>query len=290
MQQHSEQRSEQWFEARKGKITASNVGAILGESKYKTPDDVMREMVRDHFGAEREFTGNAATQWGEDHEAEALSTLEGDTGEFVERCGFIEHPKHRWLGASPDGLIGDDTVVEVKCPYNKEVFSLDSRPDYMAQVQIQMFCAERTKALFGVWVPGYIHVTPVEIDTAWLCEAVPVLKAFHDEYLEIISDKDRAAPHLEDLVQDMSQNAEWAEAAQIYATLKAEQKAIAAMIEQKKTTLIELAGGRKSQGSGVLVYPIAGRIATDYKRLLAENPDIDPTNYQSRGKPSWGVR
>ena len=64
MQPHSEQRSEEWFDARKDKITASNVGAILGLSPYKKPDDVMREMVRAHFGAEREFTGNAATQWG----------------------------------------------------------------------------------------------------------------------------------------------------------------------------------------------------------------------------------
>ena len=290
MQQHSEQRSEQWFETRNGKITASNVGAILGESKYKSRDDVMREMVRDHFGAEREFTGNAATQWGVDNEPNALAMLGVETGEFIERCGFTVSPVHPWLGASPDGLIGSDTVVEVKCPYNKEVFSLDSRPDYMAQIQTQMFVAGRSKGIFAVWVPGYIQITPVDFDQAWQDESIPVLADFYACYQEIIADKDKAAPYLEDAVQDMSGNSEWAEAALAYTIAKAKKAEIDESLNLFKTRLIELANGRKSQGGGVLVYPIAGKTTTDYKRLLSDHPEIDTAEYQKQGKQSWGVR
>ena len=290
MQPHSEQLSKEWFDARKGKITASNVGAILGLSPYKKPDDVMREMVRAHFGAEREFTGNAATQWGVDNEPNALAMLGVETGEFIERCGFTVSPVHPWLGASPDGLIGSDTVVEVKCPYNKEVFSLDSRPDYMAQIQTQMFVAGRSKGIFAVWVPGYIQITPVDFDQAWQDESIPVLADFYACYQEIIADKDKAAPYLEDAVQDMSGNSEWADAARIYKELKAEHAALDAMLKQKKDRLIELANGRKSQGGGVLVYPIAGKTTTDYKRLLSDHPEIDTAEYRQQGKQSWGIR
>lgn len=200
------QRSKEWFDARKGLVTASVVGAILGHSHFADRGSVMRSMVREYHGADSEFSGNIATQWGNDHEAEALLAMEKELGVMVEECGFTAHED--WLGASPDGLT-HDSVIEVKCPFKKEIFSLDSRKDYMAQVQIQMYCTGKEKAYFGVWVPGYIQVTPVEIDTAWLCETLPVLKAFHDDYLSIIADKELSAPYLEDLVQDMDAKDDW---------------------------------------------------------------------------------
>jgi predicted phage-related endonuclease len=67
-----EQRSAEWHAARVGKITASRVGAILGNSPYKTRDDVMREMVREALGAELEFTGNVATEYGTANEINAM--------------------------------------------------------------------------------------------------------------------------------------------------------------------------------------------------------------------------
>ena len=82
-----EQRTPEWHEQRKGLITASNVGAILGLDPYRKPDDVMRQMVRDWHGAEREFAGNAATEWATFNEETAF-------GQFcmehypASKCGF----------------------------------------------------------------------------------------------------------------------------------------------------------------------------------------------------------
>jgi len=286
----TEQRSPEWFEARKGKVTASSVGAILGLSPYADRDSVMRSMVRDYYGANREFTGNVATQWGEDNESEAIAALERDQGLFVQSCGLIDHHSLDWLAASPDGLVDSDTVVEVKCPYKKEMFNLSSRPDYMAQIQIQMCCSERDRGLFGVWVPGYIEVSPVEIDVFWLAEVIPILKAFHDEYIEIISDKDRSAPHLEDLIQDMSDDDDWRDAAADYLEHKTKMEGHKKSMDECKALLVELSNNRKSKGGGVMAYPVAGRTITDYKTLLSEHPEIDAENYQKKGKQTWSIR
>ena len=67
-----EQRSEEWFKARKGKLTGSNIGAALGVNPWKTPEDLIRQMVREYHGAESEFTGNIATEHGTLHEPLAI--------------------------------------------------------------------------------------------------------------------------------------------------------------------------------------------------------------------------
>ena len=56
------QRSPEWFKARIGRLTGSNIGAALGLTPWKTPDDLIRQMVREYHGAEPEFVGNAATE------------------------------------------------------------------------------------------------------------------------------------------------------------------------------------------------------------------------------------
>jgi len=100
-----QQRTAEWYEKRKGRVTGSNVGAILGLNPYKTADDVLRQMVREYHGYESEFQGNVATQHGQFHEAGAQVEYEMETGNKVKETGFHVHPEHDWLGASPDGII-----------------------------------------------------------------------------------------------------------------------------------------------------------------------------------------
>lgn len=283
-----DQLSDEWFEARKGKITASNVGAILGVSPYADRSSVMRAMVREYHGAEREFNGNAATRWGNDNEHTALMAVESHLGVMVEQCGFVLH-ENGWLGASPDGLI-DDAVIEVKCPHRKEMFSLDSRKDYYAQVQTQMICAGKTKGYFGVWVPDYIQVTPVELDEEWIAASMPILERFHIEFLAVVKSKELSAPYLDDLIQDMTGDMDWDSAAIEYLRLKADADATDKRLQAAKDELISMANGRKSKGSGVLVFPVAGRTTTDYAALLSDHPEIDVNQYKKTGKESWSVR
>ena len=110
---------------RKGRITGSAVGAILGLSKFTSPDEMMRRMVRSYHGAESEFVGNIATEWGKKHEDEAIEALKGYLGIEVTHSPFfaLELEGMR-IGASPDGFTSDDGCLEVKCPFgsrNKKV-------------------------------------------------------------------------------------------------------------------------------------------------------------------------
>jgi len=86
-----EQRSEEWFAARRGRITGSAVGAILGLSPFMKPDDVLRRMVREKFDAPSEFIGNVATDWGTANEPNAIGQYELETGIRVMPAGFYTH-------------------------------------------------------------------------------------------------------------------------------------------------------------------------------------------------------
>ena len=112
-----EQRSEEWFEARKGRVTASMVGAILGVSPNLSRAGAMRRMVREREGAPAEFTGNIATDYGEANEEGAVAEYYLETGNRVDKVGFVT--KEDWAGCSPDGLIGSDGGLEAKCPFGK---------------------------------------------------------------------------------------------------------------------------------------------------------------------------
>ena len=154
-----EQRSPEWFAARKNRITGSAVGAILGLSPYSTPDDVMRRMVREKFDAPSEFTGNVATEWGVANEAGAIKEYEMETGVTVKPAGFYTHM--HWLGASPDGLVGEEGLIEVKCPYSlrHEKSPVPFKPlalqmHYYAQIQIQLFITGRPWCHFYQWTPA----------------------------------------------------------------------------------------------------------------------------------------
>ena len=186
-----EQRSAEWFEARRGKLTGSNVGAALGLNPWKTPDDLVRQMVREYHGAEPEFQGNAATEYGASHEPLAIMDYLGKTGNIVEECGFFVHPNHDWLGASPDGLIGDDGLIEVKCPFglrNKtgdglKFKSAYEQPHYYAQMQVEMACTGRAWCDFYQWTTNGDYLERVEYDFKWFTDNLPALLEFYHRYI-----------------------------------------------------------------------------------------------------------
>lgn len=114
------QRTAEWFDARKGCLTASCVADILpGKSgKYREARETLKNVLvaeRDSGRARESFTSDAML-WGIEHEDEARDEYEAQTGNMVELTGFHLHPDVPFLGASPDGLVGDDGLIEIKCP------------------------------------------------------------------------------------------------------------------------------------------------------------------------------
>jgi len=183
-----EQRSSEWFTARRGRITGSAVGAILGLSPWSKPEDVMRRMVREYHGQPREFKGNAATEWGTAMEEHAIADFELEKGYDVLPAPFVQWTED-WLGASPDGYIGDNELIECKCPYglrnqSPPMFkSIDEQPYYYAQIQIQLFVTNRDGCYFFQWSQHGNMCEYVTYDPHWIEENLPKLRDFYGRYL-----------------------------------------------------------------------------------------------------------
>ena len=129
------QRSPEWFAARKGKLTASLAAACLGFDKYCSKQKAYRSIIGTHTETE-----NKHMRWGSEFEAAARQAYECETGNLVEETGFWIHPDHPWLGASPDGLIGSDGAIEIKCPSkHPEKVPINHR----IQMIVQMACTGR---------------------------------------------------------------------------------------------------------------------------------------------------
>ena len=180
------------------------VGAALGLDPNTTRDEAMRRMVRAYQGLPSEFVGNIATSWGTNHEQEAREAFEYKTGLDVKGASFVVHPKLDWLGASPDGYIRTHALLEIKCPYglrdhNAPVFkSIKDQPHYYAQMQIQMYCADRVVCYFWQWTPHDQDLTMVDINYTWINENLPKLEAFYNEFLAI---RDEGMPEPEDRLE-----------------------------------------------------------------------------------------
>lgn len=155
------QQSEEWFAARLGKVTASRVADVIARTKSgpsASRANYMAELVAERLtGARGETFTNAAMQWGTDNEAEARMAYEFRTDATVEQVGFILHPTIDMAGASPDGLVLTDGLVEIKCPNTAthiETLLTGSIPGkYETQMLWQMACTGRSWCDFASFDP-----------------------------------------------------------------------------------------------------------------------------------------
>ena len=281
-----EQRSEAWLEQRKGLITASNVGAILGLDPYRTPDDVMRQMVRDWHGAEREFTGNAATEWGVFNEKTAREQFEM-MYEPVTECGFFVRKAFPWLGASPDGLVGSNGLIEIKCPYglrnelNPVFKTIEEQPHYYAQMQIQMLVTYRYYCHFYQWSPNGDAHKLVQFDIDWITENLPKLKAFYDRYL---IERRHSNRH----IQPKKREIDTLEARKLIDEYQQLADAISLATDRKKEVLASIVSLAKEQDSlvcGHNLTKVQKEGSISYAKAIKELlPDADLEKW--RGKPT----
>lgn len=147
----SEQQTEEWFSQRLGKVTASRVADIIAKTKsgYSTSRaNYMAELICERLtGSRGDSYMNAAMAWGTATEPQARSAYEAAAGQLVETVGFVPHPTILEAGASPDGLVGDDGLVEIKCPNTSthiDTLLGKSVPSkYITQIQWQLACTGR---------------------------------------------------------------------------------------------------------------------------------------------------
>ncbi len=150
-----------WFKARQGKLTASRFGAAAGICPYASRARALREVL----GVDK-FEGNAACTWGTQNERNAVKDYMVRTGNVVRSSGLHTHPHHDWLAGSPDGLVGDEGMIEVKCPFYNKVPHVRIPPTYYCQMNGLMEILDREWCDFVSWTPTEMKVYRVYRDPA----------------------------------------------------------------------------------------------------------------------------
>lgn len=146
-----EQGTPEWHAQRLGKVTASRVADVIAKTKsgYSTSRvNYAAELVCERLtGAAAERYTNAAMQWGTEKEPEAKAAYEFMRNCDVAPAGFVDHPHIPMTGASPDGYVGEDGLIEVKCPITAthlDTVLNETIPDkYVVQMLWQMTCTGR---------------------------------------------------------------------------------------------------------------------------------------------------
>jgi putative phage-type endonuclease len=146
-----DQGSDAWFAARIGKVTASRVADVIAKTKSgysASRDNYMAQLVCERLTGQREeFFTSSAMQHGTDTEPLGRAAYESFKDVLVDEVGFVPHPKILMAGASPDGLVSDDGLLEIKCPNTAthiETLLTQTVPGkYNTQMQFQMACTDR---------------------------------------------------------------------------------------------------------------------------------------------------
>lgn len=193
-----EQRSEEWFQARLGKVTASRVADVL--AKIKSGESASRrnykiQLVSERLTGEKQETYiNQAMQDGIDREFYARERYVQQHGE-VEEVGFIQHPTLE-AGASPDGLVGDDGLIEIKCPlgttHTETLMTQEVPSKYMPQIQFQLLVTGRKWCDFVSFNPMFpehlqLFVRRVFADKEYQAELEVEVSKFLDEVNDVIN-------------------------------------------------------------------------------------------------------
>jgi len=196
-----EQRTTEWFAQRCGHLTASRIADMMartqkgwGASRANYAAQLIAERLTGV--AESGFT-SAAMQHGIDTEAAARAAYGFMQDVEVIEAPFVLHPRLAWSGASPDGFVGDDGLIEIKCP-NTATHITTLRggeiPDkYIKQMQWQMACTERDWCDFVSFDPRMpvemqLHIQRVDRDNDLIAEIESAAIGFLDEIAATVAE------------------------------------------------------------------------------------------------------
>lgn len=161
-----------WVVARVGKLTASRMAEAMamvkdgpklkdGTQKMKPGADranLLRDLLAERLvGSAKDHYVTPAMQWGLDYEAEAVMAYEAHTGNLAAPGGFVEHPTIEFFGATPDRFLGQDGLMEVKCPTTATFVKWATEgvvpEEYRPQMAAQILCTRRRWVEFVAYDP-----------------------------------------------------------------------------------------------------------------------------------------
>lgn len=157
------QRTDEWFEQRRGKITASRVSELFGNGRNSVftlaTEEYLRKVIAEILTGETAKISGKALEWGTEQEPYAIAAYSKAHSLVVEEVGFVPLKSHEaFAGGSPDGLIpSHNKICEVKCPFDSGVHvetlitkDIPSKwqKKYYAQIQFNMLCTDTTECDF----------------------------------------------------------------------------------------------------------------------------------------------
>jgi putative phage-type endonuclease len=189
-----EQGTNAWYQARLAKVTASRVSEVIAKGKGATRESYMADLIVERLTGQRVggFT-TAHMEWGTEQEPHARAAYSARTGELVEEVGFIQHPRLEHAGASPDGLVNDEGLVEFKCPATSThldtLLAGEVPTKHIPQIQFQMACTGRKWCDFVSYDPRLpehlrMFVKRVERDDKYITTLEGEVKTFLAELNE----------------------------------------------------------------------------------------------------------
>jgi putative phage-type endonuclease len=186
-----EQGSAEWLQERCGKVTASRIADLMARTKSgwsASRANYASQLICERLtGCVQPSFTNAAMIHGTETEPEARRAYEFFVDRDVQQVGFVPHPMIEMAGASPDGLVGEDGLLELKCPNTAthiETLLLGQIPDkYVKQMQFQMACTGRQWCDFASFDPRLpenmrLFVKRVERDAAAIAEIEAEVASF----------------------------------------------------------------------------------------------------------------
>jgi putative phage-type endonuclease len=155
-----EQRTPEWFAKRLGLVTASRIADVMAKTKTgasASRSGYMAQLITERLtGAPTEGFQSAAMEWGTEQEPHARAAYEAREGVLVDEVDFVRHPLLE-AGASPDGLVGEDGCIEIKCPNTSTMLEyIEDRSvprKYLLQMQWQLACTGRNWCDFVAFDP-----------------------------------------------------------------------------------------------------------------------------------------
>lgn len=183
-----QQGTDEWFAARLGKVTASRAADVMTKKGSAARANLSAQLVLERLtNTKGESFSSAAMQWGVDQEPFARAAYEAHSGVWVDTVGFVQHPTIERAGASPDGLVGHDGLVEIKCPNTATMIDtlLTGKVpgNYATQMQMQMACTGRAWCDYAVFdsrmpVKAQLFVKRVQRDQKFIDDLNKEIIAF----------------------------------------------------------------------------------------------------------------
>ena len=163
-------------------LTASDCATSIGDNPYEKPAKLLIKKI---CPALNTFRGNEATEHGQKYEPVARDIYCDKHGEVVYELGLVQHPVHKWLGGSPDGVTESGKLIEIKCPMSRKIKN-DCPKHYLAQLQVLMDVLDLEECDFIQYRPDPYEFVVVNIkrDRDWFAEKMPIMKKFWQKVLD----------------------------------------------------------------------------------------------------------